>query len=69
MAQAKPVTQGAVDLQDGKELAKAPEYLRASTGRVFPATPYLIKQYVKGKFGLVGISKKEYEDAVKAEKS
>jgi len=69
MAQAKPTAPGAVDLQDGSEQDKAPDYFRAKTGRVFEATPYLVKQYRKNKFGLVGIPKKEYEDAVKAEKS
>lgn len=66
MAARKPTAPGAVDLDDGTD-GKAPDYFRASTGRVFEATPYLIKQYRKNKFGLVGISKKEYEDAVKAE--
>ncbi|WP_278382972.1 hypothetical protein [Alteromonas mediterranea] len=67
MAQAKPTAQGAVDLQDGSEQTKAPDYFRAKTGRVFEATPYLVKQYRKNKFGLVGISKAEYEDALEDE--
>lgn len=66
MAQAKPTAPGAVDLQDVSEQNKAPEYFQAKTGRVFKATPYLVKQYRKNKFGLVGISKKEFDDAVKA---
>lgn len=69
MAQVKPTSPGAVDLQVGKELKKTPEFFRASSGRVFPATPYLVNQFVKGKFGLVGISKAEYEDALEDEAS
>lgn len=66
MAQAKPTTEGAVDLQDSAT-AKAPDYLQASSGRVFKATPYLVKQWRKGKFGMVKATKKDYDDAVKAE--
>lgn len=68
MAQAKPTAPGAVDLQDNVD-AEAPDYLQASSGRVFKATPYLVKQWRKGKFGMVKATKKDYDDAVKAGKA
>lgn len=68
MAQAKPTTEGAVDLQDNANV-EAPDYLQASSGRVFKATPYLVKQWRKGKFGMVKATKKDYDDAVKAGKA
>lgn len=60
----KPLTPGAVDVPDPNSNQPAPEYLRSATGRVFKATPELIKQYRKNKFGLAAISEGEYERAM-----
>ena len=40
-------------------------YMQNKEGRVFVATPELIKQAGKGKFGLVRISKSVYDEALK----
>lgn len=60
MAQVKPITPGASDLQGPEDKIEAPKYVKAASGRVFEATPELIKQYRKGKFGLVKISESEF---------
>lgn len=65
MAARKPTAPGTVDLDDVD--GKTPEYFKANTGRVFVATAPLVKQWKKGKFGLIEISKKEYDEAMKAE--
>jgi hypothetical protein len=76
MAIVKPTTEGAVDLE-GATPSQAPDFLKSTLSkRVFKATPELIKQYRKGKFGLVAISKSEFEasggithEALQAEKA
>lgn len=40
-------------------------YLKNKEGRVFIATPALVKQMQKGKFGLIRITKEVYDNAVK----
>ena len=63
MSTVKPIAPGAVDLQDPGAQSPAPKYLKASNGRVFIATPALVKQYRKGKFGLVAISETELKQS------
>ena len=40
-------------------------YLQNKEGRVFEATPLLLKQMKNGKFGLMRIKKETYDTAVK----
>ena len=68
VAKAKPATAK----RTTKAKAKAEEpprakfgYLKNKEGRVFEATPELLKQKKKGKFGLIKIAQSEYLEALK----
>jgi hypothetical protein len=52
--------------QAKKAAAKATNfgYLQNKEGRVFIATPPLMKQQKKGKFGLIRITKSVYDEAI-----
>lgn len=65
MSQVKPISPGAVDIQD--ENSATPDYVKAKSGRVFVATPAIVKQFRKGKFGMIEITKEQYDDAIAKE--
>ena len=65
MSQVKPISPGAVDIQD--ENNATPDYVKAKSGRVFVATPAIVKQFRKGKFGMIEITKKQYDAAIAKE--